>query len=124
MDRTGFARGTLAVREGLNAAVPALDPVEWLTMADMMGAMDHGAMGHGGSAMGAMDHAAMGHDMSGMKHDMSGMNHGGDGDGPWSARDAWHGWRRVGQAQRHGPSRTHGIRPKHGYAGGHAAHQS
>ncbi|WP_131111627.1 copper resistance system multicopper oxidase [Sulfuricystis thermophila] len=61
MDRTGFARGTLAVREGLNAAVPALDPVEWLTMADMMGAMDH---------------AAMGHDMSGMKHDMSGMNHG------------------------------------------------
>lgn len=76
MDRTGFARGTLAVREGLNAAVPALDPVEWLTMADMMGAMDHGAMGHGGSAMGAMDHAAMGHDMSGIKHDMSGMNHG------------------------------------------------
>lgn len=76
MDRTGFARGTLAVREGLNAAVPALDPVEWLTMADMMGAMDHGAMGHGGSAMGAMDHAAMGHDMPGMKHDMSGMNHG------------------------------------------------
>ncbi|MDR9276433.1 copper resistance system multicopper oxidase [Burkholderia multivorans] len=76
MDRTGFARGTLAVREGLNAAVPALDPVEWLTMADMMGAMDHGAMGHGGSATGAMDHAAMGHDMSGMKHDMSGMNHG------------------------------------------------
>lgn len=76
MDRTGFARGTLAVREGLSAAVPALDPVEWLTMADMMGAMDHGAMGHGGSAMGAMDHAAMGHDMSGMKHDMSGMNHG------------------------------------------------
>src|SRR5690606_16576554 len=76
MDRTGFARGTLAVREGLNAAVPALDPVEWLTMADMMGAMDHGAMGHGGSAMGAMDHGAMGHDMPGMKHDMSGMNHG------------------------------------------------
>jgi len=61
MDRTGFARGTLAVREGLSAAVPALDPVEWLTMADMMGAMDH---------------AAMGHDMPGMKHDMSGMNHG------------------------------------------------
>lgn len=76
MDRTGFARGTLAVREGLSAAVPALDPVEWLTMADMMGAMDHGAMGHGGSAMGAMDHGAMGHDMPGMKHDMSGMNHG------------------------------------------------
>ncbi len=61
MDRTGFARGTLAVREGLSAAVPALDPVEWLTMADMMGAMGH---------------AAMGHDMPGMQHGMSNMNHG------------------------------------------------
>ncbi|WP_217126025.1 copper resistance system multicopper oxidase [Hydrogenophilus thiooxidans] len=76
MDRSGFARGTLAVREGLEAPVPALDPVEWLTMADMMGAMDHSAMKHGGSTMGVMDHAAMGHDMSGMKHNMSGMNHG------------------------------------------------
>ncbi|MFZ5607455.1 MAG: copper resistance system multicopper oxidase [Pseudomonadota bacterium] len=71
MDRTGFARGTLAVREGLSAAVPALDPVEWLTMADMMG-----AMGYGGPAMGAMGHAAMGHDMPGMQHGMSNMNHG------------------------------------------------
>ncbi|GLW60502.1 copper oxidase [Hydrogenophilus thermoluteolus] len=76
MDRSGFARGTLAVREGLEAPVPALDPVEWLTMADMMGAMDHSVMKHGGSTMGVMDHAAMGHDMSGMKHNMFGMNHG------------------------------------------------
>ena len=42
MDRTGFARGTLAARPGLAAPVPALDAVEWLTMADMMGAMAHG----------------------------------------------------------------------------------
>ncbi len=52
MDRSGYARGTLAPRPGMAAEVPPLDPVEWLTMADMMGAMDHGA--HGGAA--AMDH--------------------------------------------------------------------
>ena len=52
LDRTGFAAGTLAVREGLRADVPELDPRPQLTMADM----GHGGMGHGG----------MGHDMSGM----------------------------------------------------------
>ncbi len=42
MDRTGFARATLASKPGLVAAIPALDkPVE-LTMADMMGDMQHG----------------------------------------------------------------------------------
>lgn len=67
MDRTGAAVGTLAVREGLKAAVPALDAVQWLGMADMMGSMDHGAhAGHGDAGAapmnhGAMDHAAMGH---------------------------------------------------------------
>lgn len=46
-DRTGFAAGTLAVREGLRAPVPALDPRPMLTMADMgHGGMDHGAQGH------------------------------------------------------------------------------
>ena len=34
-DRTGFAAGTLAVREGLRAPVPDLDPRATLTMADM-----------------------------------------------------------------------------------------
>jgi CopA family copper-resistance protein len=49
-DRTGFAAGTLAAREGLRAAVPELDPRPVLTMADMgHGAMDHGA-GHDVSA--------------------------------------------------------------------------
>jgi CopA family copper-resistance protein len=42
MDRTGFARGTLAVREGLSASVPEPDPRPLLTMADM--GHDH----HGG----------------------------------------------------------------------------
>lgn len=81
MDRSGFARGTLAVRAGLAAPVPRLDPVEWLSMGDMMGSMDHGVMGHGGMSgmtheMPGMDHSAMpmAHDTS---HDMDHMDHGG-----------------------------------------------
>lgn len=72
MDRTGYARGTLAVCRGLQAAVPALDKVEWLSMADMMGDMGGmGGMSHGG--MSGMDHGAM----SGMNHGgMPGMDHG------------------------------------------------
>ena len=80
MDRTGYARGTLAPRPGLSAAVPAVDPPQPLTMTDMMGSMegmgsmDHGEMGAMGSMQGmastgqgaaggmAMDHS--GHDMS------------------------------------------------------------
>jgi CopA family copper-resistance protein len=46
MGRTGYVSGTLAVREGLRAPVPNVDPRPILTMADM---------GHGG------------HDMAGMK---------------------------------------------------------
>jgi CopA family copper-resistance protein len=46
MDRTGWAAGTLAVREGLHAAVPTLDPRPFLTMADM----GHGEMGHDAGA--------------------------------------------------------------------------
>jgi CopA family copper-resistance protein len=42
MDRTGYAAGTLAAREGLRAEVPALDPRPSLTMSDM----GHGGMGH------------------------------------------------------------------------------
>ncbi|MDH5324968.1 MAG: copper resistance system multicopper oxidase [Gammaproteobacteria bacterium] len=43
MDRTGYARGTLAVKSGLSAPVPELDQQIWLEMTDMMGAMDHSA---------------------------------------------------------------------------------
>jgi CopA family copper-resistance protein len=47
LDRSGYAAGTLAVRAGLRAPVPELDPPRLLTMADMgHGAMDHAAMGH------------------------------------------------------------------------------
>lgn len=47
MDRTGFAAGTLAVRPGLSASVPDLDPRPVLTMADM----GHGGMGQDMAAM-------------------------------------------------------------------------
>ena len=70
MDRTGYARGTLAVREGLTAAVPEPDPRPLLTMADM----GHGGMGHDMSAMGASAAAPpkpadphAGHNMPGQK---------------------------------------------------------
>lgn len=39
MDRTGFARGTLAPRAGMEAEVPKLDSRAWLAPVDMMGAM-------------------------------------------------------------------------------------
>jgi CopA family copper-resistance protein len=89
LGRTGHVSGTLAVREGLRAPVPAVDPRPILTMADM----GHGGMGHDmGSmpaatshdmaAMPGMDHGAMagmehqGHDMSAMQgHDMGAMEH-------------------------------------------------
>ena len=80
--RTGYVSGTLAVREGLRAPVPALDPRPILTMADMgMGSMSHGGMGGmqgmdmsgmPGMEMSGMDH---GHDMAGMAG-MAGMDHG------------------------------------------------
>ncbi len=70
MDRTGYSRGTLAVREGLSAPVPAVDPRPLIAMADM--GMDHGSMaGMGHSQMAGMDHGAM---QGGMDHSaMSGM---------------------------------------------------
>mgnify|MGYP003429645820 CR=1 FL=1 len=88
MDRSGYARGTLALREGLSAAVPALDPRPELLMSDMgmdhgsMGGMDHGQMagmdhskmsGMTPGAVAGMDHSSM----PGMDHStMAGMDHG------------------------------------------------
>ena len=63
MAHTGYVSGTLAVRDGLRAPVPALDPRAILTMADM----GHGGMQHD---MAGMDHAAMGHEMPGMEQPM------------------------------------------------------
>ena len=91
MGRTGYARGTLAVRQGLQPPVPMLDPRPILTMDDM----GHGGMGNGGMGGGAHDMSAMkgmegggasmamapqaqkhaGHDMAAMP----GMDHGAGG---------------------------------------------
>jgi CopA family copper-resistance protein len=67
-DRTGFARGTLAARPGMAAAIPPMDPRPLRTMTDMgMGGMDHGSMpGMEHGAMSGMDHGSMA-DMSSME---------------------------------------------------------
>ncbi|MDD1982295.1 copper resistance system multicopper oxidase [Pseudomonas asiatica] len=82
MDRTGYSRGTLAVREGLQAPVPAVDPRPTISMSDMgmdhggMGGMDHGSMaGMDDGDMAGMDHGSMDH--GSMDHgSMAGMDHG------------------------------------------------
>ena len=66
--RTGYVSGTLAVREGLRAPLPPLDPRPILGMADM----GMGGMG-GGHDMAAMDQGAPAQDMGGM----AGMDHAG-----------------------------------------------
>lgn len=100
LDRSGYARGTLAPRAGMVAEVPPLDPRPLLTMADMgmahdMGAMkgmDHSAMpSMESNSMPKMDHSAMKHgpsDMSSM--DMNSMEMGSMG-GPPQHAPAEHG---------------------------------
>ena len=80
--RTGYVSGTLAVREGLRAPIPPIDPRPILTMNDMgMGDMEMG--GHDMSKMGstAAPAADTGHDMSKMASEpagsMAGMDHSG-----------------------------------------------
>lgn len=77
MDRSGYARGTLAPRQGLSAAVPPLRAQPQRTMVDM--GMDMSGMDMSGDQAAMKD---MPHDdgMTGMKHDsssMSGMAKGG-----------------------------------------------
>ena len=44
-DRTGYARGTLAPRAGMDAPIPSMDPRPMRTMTDKgMGGMEHGSM--------------------------------------------------------------------------------
>lgn len=71
IDRTGFALGTLATREGMRGEKPKQRPRALLTMADMgmnhdMPNMDHGAMDHSKmdmSGMQGMEHGKMEHAM-------------------------------------------------------------
>jgi len=61
IDRSGYARATLAPRRGMPAAVPPMDPRARLTMIDMMGAMAAGDAAHGAAGATSMDHGAMDH---------------------------------------------------------------
>jgi CopA family copper-resistance protein len=61
LDRSGFARGTLAPQIGMQAIVPSVDPRPLLTMADMAMAHD---MAH---EMDGMDHSKMDHGSAGTK---------------------------------------------------------
>jgi CopA family copper-resistance protein len=51
IDRSGFARGTLAPRAGMNAEIPPMDPRPLRTMKDM-------GMGHDAHGTDAVDHSA------------------------------------------------------------------
>ncbi|CAB3718669.1 copper resistance system multicopper oxidase [Achromobacter kerstersii] len=79
MDRSGYARATLAPRAGMQADVPALDRVQLLGMMDMgmahdMGGGDHAGAGAAANAGADAEAAAMDHSaMPGMDH---GMQHG------------------------------------------------
>ena len=75
MDRSGYARGTLAPRQGMDAEVPPLDPRPLLSMRDMMGEMDHGAMPGMDHGSMAMDHGSMA-GMEGGSTSMPSMDHG------------------------------------------------
>jgi len=80
IDRSGFARATLAPRAGMSAEVPTLRERPVLTMRDM--AMSHAGQGSGASGMdhmmmsASMDHGSMDH--GSMRHASHG-EHGGAG---------------------------------------------
>jgi CopA family copper-resistance protein len=88
MDRSGYARGTLSLRDGLVAPVPEVDKIVYLAMSDV-GMEMHGGHGSAGTAAdgaagakggsaadSTMDHSSMDHstmDHSSMDH--SSMDH-------------------------------------------------
>jgi CopA family copper-resistance protein len=80
MDRTGYTRGTLAIKQGLAAHVPTVDEPEWLAMKDMMGDMSH-------SGMSGMDHSG---DMSGMQMGPNSMDHNAMGHGAMALDHSQH----------------------------------
>ena len=94
MDRSGYARGTLAPRVGMSAEIPERRERAVRSMADMgMGDMNMDSMGMDGmdASVGAM--SAM--DMGGMD-----MNAQGEGDDPHADAPVMHG------PDRHGPGNT------------------
>jgi CopA family copper-resistance protein len=101
IDRTGYVRGTLAPRAGMEAEVPALDPLVLLTMSDM--GMSHGMGGAHGAHGAAGEHSA--HDMAGTQgatgehsaHDMANMQ------GP-SGEHSAHSAAGASQSPHHAPA--------------------
>jgi CopA family copper-resistance protein len=73
MDRSGYARATLAPRAGMEGEIPPLDPKSWLTMTDMgMGQAMDMPMDMDMSKGAPMEHMAMG-DMKGNPMSMKDM---------------------------------------------------
>jgi CopA family copper-resistance protein len=109
LDRSGYARGTLAPQLGMQAEVPPLDPRPLVTMMDMgmghdMAGMDMKGMGQDGDPMkGAQQGGSSvtnSGSMQGMDHDMSqmqGMDHRAMDHGAMAMDDT------MGAAPRHEP---------------------
>ena len=109
MDRSGYARGTLAPSVGMSAAIPERRKRPLRTMADMgmaMSGMDMGGSGGGGmsgmdmggaGAGGAMSGMNMGGSNGGGSGDMAGMNMGGGMDSMSGGENYMHG------PDKHGP---------------------
>ncbi|MCP9474552.1 MAG: copper resistance system multicopper oxidase [Nitrospira sp.] len=60
MDRSGYARGTLAPRPGMSGDLPPRRPRPLRTMEDMGMAMEMGSMGMGGMGVGGHEHKQSG----------------------------------------------------------------
>jgi CopA family copper-resistance protein len=83
MDRSGYARGTLAIKEGMTAPIPARRKPPVRTMVDM-GHGDHANHSQMNHDMPTVDHSQMNHDMPAvdhsnhsdhMNHDMPAVDH-------------------------------------------------
>ncbi|PZD71013.1 Copper resistance protein A [Acaryochloris thomasi RCC1774] len=108
MDRSGYARGTLAPRQGMTAPIPKQRPRAMRTMADMgmmhdMSSMDSGGMNNmpekGSSGMNNMQH-----DMSGMNSsDVKNMQHNMPEKGSGGMSNMQHNMSGMGQGTPHGP---------------------
>jgi CopA family copper-resistance protein len=98
IDRSGYARATLAPRPGMAGTVPPLDPRPLLGMTDM---------GMGDMEMGGMDMSAM--DMS--KMNMPGMDHGSGGAKGASGQDPMAGMNGMDMSKMNMPGMDHSKMP-------------
>jgi CopA family copper-resistance protein len=103
LDRSGYARGTMAPREGMEAAVPELRPRPQRSHKDMGTMMDMDGMDMEGDSMMGMDHGDMDHgnmdhgdmNMPAMKE--TPVKHGPDKHGPGAAAIAQNQFNRMGE---------------------------